>query len=115
MTDNRVRRGRKSQEIAAEYWCSRGFPGAHAIAASLPGMDVLGMDGLHPEVKATRGDSILSALKQATKGAEGTGRLPFVLWRPQGYGPAKIDEWVGALWNKDLTTLLRMAGYGEGR
>jgi hypothetical protein len=58
---------------------------------------------------ASDGD-ILAALRQAEKNAGND--LPFVLWRPNGYGEAQIDQWVMAFRNDVGTRLLRAAGYG---
>lgn len=108
---SRIDRGRLTNRLAAEHWASNGWPHAEATWGSQPGRDVRGMPGLAPEVKATTDGDILAALRQAAKNAGND--LPFVLWRPNGYGPERIRDWVMAFRNEDGTRLLRAAGYGD--
>lgn len=68
------------------------------------------MEGLSPEVKAKPGD-VTGALNQAVKN-RGDG-VPFVVWRPNGYGPERIAKWPVILTLEDFTALLHQAGYGE--
>lgn len=110
MTNHRVSRGRKTQSLLAEYWQERGWPSAESRAASLPGTDILGMPGLSPEVKATAGQDFTGALRQAKANAKGS--VPFVVYRPKGYGPEKIDQWLVVFDLQTATSLLREAGYG---
>jgi hypothetical protein len=109
MTDHRVSRGRATQEMTAEWFRKRGWPDAQSRAASLPGVDIMNMLGLAPEVKAQPGN-VTGALKQAVKNANGD--LPFVVWRPNGYGPERIKDWPVILMLHDFTNLLAEAGYG---
>lgn len=109
MANARVARGRKTNRLVAEYF-SRWWPDAEATYGSEPGRDVKKMLGLAPEVKATSDGPLLAALRQAEKNADGD--LPFVVWRPDGYGPEKIEDWVMAFRVGDGTRLLRAAGYG---
>lgn len=109
MANARVRRGRKTQDLLAEFWRKAGWKGAEAIAASLPGRDVKGMPGWAPEAKATKNISFQAALKQARANAGGD--IPFVVYRPPGYGEAKIGEWVVAL---DLETFTQLMQQIEG-
>ncbi len=67
------------------------------------------MPGLSPEVKATPGD-VTGALLQAIRNA-GPG-LPFVIWRPNGYGPERIAQWPVILRLEDFTALLIDTGFG---
>jgi hypothetical protein len=64
------------------------------------------------EVKATRDNPLPAALRQAEKVASGD--LPVVIWRPDGYGPERIGQWIAAMRFSDLVELLRSAGYGDG-
>lgn len=92
MTDHRVSRGRKTQELAAEYLRDV-YPNAEAVAASLPGKDIKNTLGVSIEVKATSQADITGALRQAKANAR-PGELPLVIYRPRGYGPERIGEWV---------------------
>lgn len=70
------------------------------------------MTGLSPEVKATTGSDYLGALRQAEANAE-PGDVSFVVHRPNGYGPEKIDRWLMILRLEDGTELLKKAGYQD--
>lgn len=109
MTNSRVSRGRRTQTLVAEWFQEHGWPDAESRAASLPGVDVMKMPGLAPEVKATPGD-VTGALAQAVRN-RGDG-LPFVVWRPNGYGPERIAGWPVIFRLDDATGLLLAAGYG---
>lgn len=109
MTDHRVSRGRQSQEWLAERFRSEGWSDAQSRPASLPGVDVFGVPGLAPEVKATEGQDFTGALKQAVKNAGSD--LPFVVYRPRGYGKERMDDWVVAFRLEDAIALLKKAGY----
>lgn len=104
MATNRVSRGRKSQELAAIF-LHPVFPDAAGIAASLPGRDILNTPGYAIEMKATKEFNPTTFLKQAAKNA-GTD-VPFAIYRPKGYGPEKVDQWV------TMTTLGTMRGIIE--
>ncbi|WP_123788269.1 hypothetical protein [Phytoactinopolyspora halophila] len=105
MATSRVRRGRKTQELLAEWFNNRGWFQARSRPASLPGMDIEGMPGWAPEVKATRDGSLTAAVRQAVKNAEND--TPFVVWRPDGYGPEKIDQWLVVLPLGVFTPMMR--------
>lgn len=110
MTNHRVSRGRASQEILAAWFRSKGWTGAQSRPASLPGTDIMGMLGLAPEVKATGSLDITGGLRQASKNAGSD--LPFLVYRPKGYGPERVAEWPVFLTVRDFTALLLEAGYG---
>lgn len=110
MATNRVSRGRKSQELLAEWYRLRGWLNAKSRPASLPGVDVYDMLGLAPEVKATAGQDFTGALRQAK--ANASEDLAYVIYRPKGYGPEKIGQWIVAMTLDDHTQLLKDAGYG---
>lgn len=110
MANARVARGRKTQELLAAYYRENGWPDAEAVPASLPGRDIRKMLGLAPEVKATAGIDWPGALKQAEQNANGD--HAFVIYRPKGYGPERINFWVVGMTLGDHTDLLREAGYG---
>lgn len=110
MTVHRKRRGMATQQLAADWFRAHGWPFATSTGAGRSGVDIENMPALSPEVKATPGDNT-GALKQAhTNRGQG---LPFVVWRPNGYGPERIGEWPCLLRLDDLTALLRAAGYGN--
>lgn len=109
MANARVTRGRKTQELLAEWFRDRGWLNAKARAASLPGIDVYDMPGLAPEVKATAGQDFTGALRQARANADGA--VPFVIYRPKGYGPERIAEWLVVFDLQTATDLLQKAGY----
>jgi hypothetical protein len=97
----RVSRGRKSQQIAAEF-LHPVFPEAEGIAASLPGRDILKTPGWAIEVKATKEFNPTAFMKQAL--ANCGDDWAFSIYRPKGYGEAKVSEWIA------LTTLGEMRG-----
>lgn len=113
MTDARVRRGRATQELIAEWLRHHGFPKARAVAASLKGKDVLETPELHIEAKATSQADLTGALRQAQKG-KADDELAVVVYRPNGYGPDRQGDWLFVVSFRDGVQLLADAGYGEG-
>ncbi len=107
MATSRVSRGRKTQELVAEYFRKRGWPSARSSPASIPGRDILHMPGLAPEVKASndKNFSMTSALRQAAANAGDD--LPFVIYRPRGFGPENIGKWVVFMDLDRFTSLLQ--------
>lgn len=110
MSTSRKRRGAATQNLAASWFRDNGWPHAESAGAGRPGIDVTGMPGLAPEIKARRGWSPLAWLKQASGGRDG---LPFVLVRPDGMGPASIGSWPVTIRLADFAQLLHDAGYGD--
>lgn len=110
-TNSRKQRGRATQALVAKYYQSRGWPYAESTPASLPGVDVTGMPGLAPEVKARRDFNPLSWLRQARK--NGGDDLGYVVFRPDGMGEAQIEDWGVLMSYGDHTKLLRQAGFGD--
>jgi len=111
MVNARVARGRRTQEIVANWFRQHGWPEAEAVPAALPGRDIRKMLGLAPEVKATERLDLTGSLTQAT--ANAAGDLPFVIYRPRGYGVERLAFWPVLMRLDDLTQLLRDANYGE--
>jgi len=105
MPSSRVSRGRKTQELVAQWFREHGFEDAQSRPASLPGVDIMGMDWFAPEVKATEGQNFTGALKQARANAGSA--FPLVVYRPRGFGPEKIEDWIVAFSLKDATELMR--------
>ena len=110
MSRSRVVRGRATQRLVAAWFAAHGWPYAYSKGAGESGIDVMHMPGLAPEVKAVPGDNT-GALSQAVRNAGDA--LPFVVWRPNGYGPERIADWPVFFRLSDATRLLRAAGYGE--
>ena len=111
MSSARIARGRRTQRHAADWFRARGWPHCWPKGAFEGGRDLEGMPGLAPEVKATSDGAITTALRQAAANAGGD--LPLVIWRPDGYGPERVAEWVVAMRLDVATDLLRAAGYGD--
>jgi hypothetical protein len=108
-SQSRKHRGMATQKLAADWFREHGWPFATSTGAGRCGVDIENMAGLSPEVKATPGDNS-GALSQAHRN-RGEG-LPFVVWRPNGYGPERIEDWPVLVRLDDFTELLRQAGYG---
>ena len=104
MATGRVARGRKTQQIVAEWFRAHGWPNAKSIEAFLPGVDVNGVNGLAIEVKATSKGDLLAALRQAEANRIDD-QTPIVVWRPNGYGKQKTGQWVVAMTLNDFTNL----------
>lgn len=110
VSQSRKVRGRATEAILAAYYQKRGWPFAERTGAGRPGVDITGMPGLAPEVKARRGFEPVAWLKQA---ASRPG-VPFVVFRPNGMGEATVGSWGVLMRVEDHTELLRLAGYGDG-
>ena len=131
MPNARVSRGRATQQLLADYFVRHGWLNAKSRPASLPGTDVYDVP-FAPEVKATAGQDFTGALRQAKANCggpcvlhkvenAGSGSaecpdctpklLPFVVYRPKGYGPEKIGQWLVVFALEDATELLKKAGY----
>jgi hypothetical protein len=106
---SRKARGHQTQNAVAEWFAADGWPHATSAGAGRPGVDVLGMPNLSCEVKARRDLNVLAWLRQAAA-SEG---LPFVVWRPDGMGPASIERWPVMTTLEHFTELLHAAGYPE--
>jgi hypothetical protein len=111
MSTARVRRGRATQAIAAKFLSERGWPRAEPVEPFFPGRDLKHMGRLAVEIKATAASPFPSALTAAASFAA-FGDLPVALWRPAGFGPERVAEWVLALRFGDGAEVLRAAGYG---
>lgn len=116
MATARQRRGRRTQELVAQDLHHSGtFPGAYAGNKSEPGRDIKRTPGWSIEVKATRDGSLTGAIRQADANAELADDYSAVIWRPDGYGETRINNWVVAMPYGDWKALLRDAGYGDPR
>lgn len=102
---SRKSRGRETQRIAADYLKFRGLaPYAVAIGAGESGRDILNVPGMATEVKAARDCDVLAALRQAE--AYANGDIPWVIERPDGYGPEKVGLWPAHFRLSDAVSLL---------
>lgn len=104
MATSRVRRGRKSQDFAAAYLESI-FPDAVSIAASLPGKDILNTPGWAFEVKGRREFKPTEWSKQMTKN-ELPDEYSACIMRPDGYGEARIGQWLVFMTFKEFRDLI---------
>lgn len=102
-------RAHETETAAARWYAEHGWPFAEPVGAGRNGADLTGLPGLAAEIKARRDFSMTTWLNQATGHRGG---LPFVLLRPDGYGPARIAEWPVIMRLAEHTELLRGAGYG---
>ena len=119
----RKQRAHDSETAVSGWFKGNGWLHAEPVGAGRGGSDVTGMPGLCVEVKARRDFRPVEWLKQHALGqitlVEGMGAsmpvqapLPFVVWRPDGMGPASIGSWGVMMRLDDFTVLLREAGYG---
>lgn len=107
---SRVFRGRKTQELVAQWLRVHGWVDAESRPASLPGTDIAKVPGLAIEVKATSEFDMGGALRQAEANAK-PGDVPFVVRRMNGQGPEKIADWPVVIRLSYFTELLTKAGY----
>lgn len=109
-SQSRKHRGYDSQRIVAAKFRDSGWPYAEPTGAGRQGTDILGVLGVDVEVKARRGLDLTGALNQQTERVS-EGILPVTIIRPDGYGPARIDDWPAAMKFTILIRLLKEAGY----
>lgn len=119
----RRQRAHDTERIVARWFAENGWPHAEPVGAGRAGSDVTGMPGLCVEVKARRALDLTGWLRQHARDVpqilNGQGEtirgglsLPFVAFRPDGYGPEKIASWPVLMRLDDFTALLKQAGYG---
>lgn len=99
MTDNRVSRGRKTEQLVADWFIGAGvFPKAERRPASLPGSDIINTPGYYIEVKARRSFKPLEWIRQAQDGVaslEGEAyRIPVCIMRPDGIGDKNVGNFL---------------------
>jgi len=112
----RKQRGHETERAVAEWFAGHGWPFAEPVGAGRAGTDVTGMPGLLVEVKARRDLNLTTWLRQHN-GSTRTAvpwLMPFIVHRPDGYGPERIPSWPVTMRLDDFTALLRQAGYGTG-
>lgn len=109
---SRKERGRRTEKVVTEYLAERGWPYAQQTGASRQGADITGTPDIAVEVKARADLSPLAWVRQARKNADG--RLPFVVFRPNGMGETPGDYLV-MLPFQEMVELLQQAGYGDNQ
>jgi len=109
-TQSRRRRGAETERLIAAAWRADGWP--HAEVRRGPGPDLTGTPGLDVEVKARRGWAPLEWMRQQAKRSH-SGVIPVAIVRPDGAGPATVDNWPAVVPHGVLRRLLREAGYGD--
>jgi hypothetical protein len=105
VTDSRVARGRKTQVIAADY-LKPVFPDAESRAASLGGTDILNTPGWALEVKGRREFKPTEWSKQMVKNTNRDFDWSACIMRPDGYGEAKVGQWVTFMLFEDFRALI---------
>ena len=110
-SSSRKQRAAETQRLVAEYMRDHGWPYATDAGAGRNGNDILNIAGINVEVKARRDFSPTGWLRQASGVV--TPGLACVVQRPDGYGPAKIEDWLMITRFGDGIILLRQAGYGD--
>lgn len=98
--------------LFAEWLKVHGFPNAEAVAASLKGKDILNTPEVAFELKATAQADLTGAVRQARRNAAEE-ELPVVIYRPNGYGPERLGDWLFVTGVLEGTQLLADAGYGD--
>lgn len=109
-SQSRKHRGYESQRIVADYLREHGWPFAEPVGAGRGGSDLTGTPDIAVEIKARAGFDPAAALRQAEDAADG--RLPFVVLRLNGQGPASVEEWPVVIRLGRFVEVLREAGYG---
>lgn len=105
---SRKQRASETQTLVANYLSEHGWPYATAVGAGRGGRDILYVDGYAIEVKARRDWSPTAWIRQAL-GHATDGELSLTIQRPDGFGPASIEDWPVILRLADATKLMRHA------
>jgi hypothetical protein len=112
---SRKRRGAQTQHVVAEWFQRHGWPYAESTGAGRTGADLTGLGSLCCEVKARADFDPMAWIRQAGKHKKYPDDLPFVVWRPNGYGPQTVGEWPVMLRLDEFTALLHEAGHGVNK
>lgn len=107
-----TKRWSETQHLVARWFAARGWPYAQVIGMGQNGVDVTGLPGLGCEVKSTSRDNPWRPTHWLRQ-ARSHGGLPFVVYRPGGFGPESVGKWPVLLELDEFTKLLRAAGYGD--
>lgn len=81
------------------------------VGSSLPGRDLLKTPPFAPEIKATSKFNVVSFMAQASKNANGD--IPVCIYRPNGFGADRIDDWFVILYQGDFLGLVEEYGLGH--
>lgn len=108
----RKRRGRATEHLVAQAMAADGWPYALATGAGTPGRDITGVPGVYVEVKARSKFEPMANLRQTLAGAS-DGELRVVVMRPNGSGPATIDDWPVFMTFAQWRWLMRQASFGD--
>lgn len=109
----RKQRGAQSERLVAEYLRAHGWPFAEAVGAGRGGSDVTGTPAITWEIKARRQINLPEFLRQSMGHKRHATDLAVLVIRPDGMGPATVDQWPAVLPLKVLTQLLRECGYAS--
>jgi len=89
MSQHRKHRGYESQRIVAEYLAEH-WPYATPVGAGRSGSDITGVP-FDIEIKARRRLELTTTMQQLADRANGLPQVAVI--RPDGYGPARIEQW----------------------
>jgi hypothetical protein len=104
-----TKRWSETQHLVAGYFATHGWPYATPAGMGVGGVDIDNLPGLACEVKSGKLLDLPGFLRQA-----GTRPgLPFVVYRPQGFGEASLRSWPMILPLMQGVRLLKAAGYGD--
>lgn len=107
----RKQRGYDTERLVAVAWQTDGWPHAEVVRGQ--GADLTGTPGIACEIKARREFAPVEWMRQAASHTHGrAGTIAVVIVRPDGAGPATVDDWPAILPHAKLRQLLREAGYG---
>jgi hypothetical protein len=112
LSQHRKHRGYATQRLVAQYLAAHGWPYAESTGAGRTGTDITGTPGIDWEVKARRNLNLIALIDQMRE-RQVPFSIPIAVVRPDGRGPATIDDWPAILPLSDLCDLLREAGYGN--
>lgn len=105
MSQHRKHRGFESQRIVAEYLAEY-WPHAVPVGAGRPGSDITGVP-FDVEIKARRRLELTGTMQQLADRATGVPQVAVI--RPDGYGPARIDQWPAIVTLAEYVRLFRGA------
>lgn len=110
-SQSRKHRGYETQRVTAKLWRNH-FPYVTDAGAGRNGSDLLNTGSIAVEVKARTDFSPMAWVRQAASGAT-EGQVPCVVVRPNGMGPATVEDWPVIIRQKDFLDLLSKAGYTD--